>query len=176
MNGVDYMRVLRTTLPQPKYGESQTRLAFYDRVLAEIAALPGVEGAAYGTTLPFQSVGNTMGFGIEGRVLDASDPRDALSRVGTPDYLRTLGVTLVEGRLLDARDGNGAPLSVVVNETMARIYWPRETALGHRLWLGDPNRPFYTIVGVVKDVHEASTPAMKPAVHMTAAPFRHLNG
>jgi predicted permease len=166
----DHLLTLRTTLPQPKYSESSTRLAFYDRVLGEVAALPGVEGAAYGTTLPFQSVGNTMGFGIEGRVLDASDPRDALSRVGTPDYLRALGVTLVEGRLLDARDANGAPLSVVVNETMARMYWPRETALGHRLWLGDPNRPFYTIVGVVKDVHERGyQPAMKPAVYMTAA-------
>jgi len=139
-------------------------------VITETRALPGVEAAAYGSTLPFQSIGNTSAFGIEGRVLEAGDPGDALFRVGTSDYLRTLGVTLADGRLLDDRDGPQAPLAVVVNETMARTYWLGASALGHRLWLGNPKGPLYTIVGVVKNVRERGYElAMKPGVYLPYA-------
>jgi predicted permease len=166
----DHLLTLRTTLPQTKYKDGIARLAFYDRVVAEARALPGVKGAAYGSTLPFQSIGNTFGYGIEGRALDRDDPGDALFRVGTSDYLSTLGVTLAEGRLLDARDGGDAPLAVAINETFARRYWSGADALGHRLWFGDPAGPFYTIVGVVKDVRERGHElAMKPGVYVTYA-------
>jgi putative ABC transport system permease protein len=166
----DHLLTLRTTLPQTKYQDGSARLAFYDRVIAESRALPGVKAAAYGSTLPFQSAGNTFGYGIEGRTLDRDDPGDALFRVGTSDYLSTLGVTLAAGRLLDARDGRDAPLAVVVNETLARRYWSGADALGHRLWFGDPAGPFYTIVGVVKDVRERGHElAMKPGVYVTYA-------
>jgi predicted permease len=166
----DHLLTLRTTLPQTKYRDGAARLAFYDRVIAEARAVPGVTAAAYGSTLPFQSAGNTFGYGIEGRARDPDDPGDALFRVGTSDYLSTLGVTLAEGRLLDARDGRDAPLAVVVNDTFARRYWSGAEALGHRLWFGDPAGPFYTIVGVVKDVRERGHElAMKPGVYMTCA-------
>jgi predicted permease len=166
----DHLLTLRTTLPQAKYNDGVKRLAFYERVIADARAVPGVENAAYGSTLPFQSIGNTNGFGIEGRALDPGDPGDALFRVGTSDYLRTLGVTLLEGRLLDERDGRDTPPAVVVNETLARKYWAAGDALGHRLWFGDPAGPFYSIVGVVKDVRERGHElAMKPGVYVTYA-------
>ena len=57
---------MRTTLPQPKYADPVKRAAFYDRVLAGVRGLPGVEHAAYVSTLPFVSIGNTRGFGVEG--------------------------------------------------------------------------------------------------------------
>jgi predicted permease len=164
----DHVLTLRTTLPQAKYSDATKRSDFYERVILEARALPGVDGAAYGSTLPFQSPGNTYGYGIEGRALDSSDPGDALFRVGTSDYLRTLGVTIVHGRLLDERDGRDAPPAVVVNDTLARTYWNGAEALGHRLWFGDPAGPLYTIVGVVKDVHERGYElAMKPGVYVT---------
>ena len=166
----DHLLTMRTTLPQTKYTDGIARLAFYDRVIAEARALPGVKAAAYGSTLPFQSIGNTVAYGIEGRALDRDDPGDTLFRVGTSDYLSTLGVTLVEGRLLDARDGREAPLAVVVNETLARKYWAGADAIGHRLWFGDPAGPFHAIVGVVKDVRERGHElAMKPGVYVTYA-------
>src|SRR5215470_14226651 len=90
---------LRTTLPQTRYADPVKRLAFYDRVVAEVRALPGVEGAAFVSNLPFITAGNTTWFGIDGRAQRADEQRDALLRVGTPAYLATLGVRAVEGRI-----------------------------------------------------------------------------
>jgi predicted permease len=166
----DHLLTIRTTLPQSKYREPQQRLTFYDRVVADVRSLPGVESAAFGSMLPFLSPGNTTWFSIEGASFDPSDPRDTLFRLATYDYLKTIGVALVEGRLLDDRDGASAPFSVVVNETLARKYWPHGSALGATMRFGDPDGPLYRVVGVVKDVRERGhTLAMKPGVYITAA-------
>jgi predicted permease len=148
-----HLLTMETTLPRERY-DAVRRLAFYDRVLASVRALPGVERAAYVSLLPFLSQGNTAAFGIEGRPRPVGQMWDALYRVGTNDYLQTLGVQLVAGRLIDERDGADAPPVVVINETMARTYWPNASPLGHRLWFLSPDSPRRTIVGVVKDVHE----------------------
>ena len=76
----DHLLTLRTTLPQAKYADRAQRLAFYDRVVAGVRALPGVESAAYGSTLPFMSPGNTRGFGIDGHNPPPDDPTDTLAR------------------------------------------------------------------------------------------------
>ena len=166
----DHLLTMRTTLPQPKYREPAQRLSFYDRVIADVRALPGVEGAAYASVLPFLSPGNTLWFAVDGVTPSPDDPQDTLFRVGTSDYLKTLGVQLVEGRLLDEREGVDAPRAVVVNDTLARKYWPRSSALGGRMRLGDAQGPWYTIVGVVKDVRERGhTLAQKPLVYITNA-------
>jgi predicted permease len=160
---------LRTPLPRARYADPAPRLRFYAEVISGVRALPGVEQAAYASTLPFTSIGNTNGYQIEGVTIDSADPGDALWRVGTPEYLQTLGATAVDGRLLDHRDASGAPLAVVINQTMARKYWPHESALGHRLRFR-PQGAFYTIVGVVRDIRERGyTLDMKPAVYLTVA-------
>ena len=164
---------LRTTLPMPKYADAAKRMAFYEGVLSRVRELPGVQRAAYVSTLPFVSIGNTRGFGIEGRTMPPGQVPDALYRVGTNDYLRTLDVRLVDGRLLDDRDVDGAPLTVVINETMARQFWPNEKAVGHRVRFGPPAAPLVTIVGVVRDVHERGYElAMKPGVYLPASQVR----
>jgi predicted permease len=157
---------LRAILPREKYADPAKRLAFYERVIEGARALPGVQSAAYNSTLPFLSAGNTQSYRVEGRELPPGEPGDALLRVGSTGYLRTLGVTLVEGRLPDDRDGAGAPLVIVVNETLARRFWPRESALGHRVTLGGRTPVWRTIVGVVKDVRERGyEPELKPGVY-----------
>jgi predicted permease len=151
----DHLLTMRTTLPQLTYRQLSQRLSFYERVIAAVRALPGVESAAYGSTLPFMSPGNTIWFGVDGEaVQDPADRNDGLYRVGVGNYLKTLGVAVVEGRLLDDRDGPDAPRAVVVNETLARHYWPGRSAIGHRVWVGDPNALPFSVVGVVKDVRE----------------------
>jgi putative ABC transport system permease protein len=166
----DHLLTVRTTLPQSKYREAAQRLSFYERVIAGVRALPGVQSAAYSSLLPFLSPGNTTWFSIEGIPPDQDDPRDTLFRTGTSEYLQTLGVQLVEGRLLDGRDGVDAPRSVVVNDMLARKYWPRGPAVGGRMRLGDPDGPYYTIVGVVRDVRERGhTLATKPLVYLPYA-------
>ena len=94
---------------------------------------------------------------------------DALYRVGTSDYLQTLGVRLVDGRLIDDRDGP-APRVVVINETMAREFLPHESPLGHRIQMRGPSSPFHTIIGVVRDVRERGYEASaKPGIYLSIA-------
>jgi len=164
----DHLLTMRTTLPGTRYRDPLKRLAFYDRVVDGVRALPGVSSAAYGSVLPFLSIGNTSGYHVEGVVPAPGDAQDALFRVGTNDYLKTLGVRLADGRLIDDRDGKDAAPVAVVNETFARIYWPHDSALGHRIQIDGP--PWRTIVGVVADVHERGyEPEMKPGVYLPFA-------
>jgi predicted permease len=161
----------RTTLPVEKYADKAGRLAFYDRVLAEVRALPDVENAGYVSTMPFQSIGNTRSYRYDSG-LGEGEPTDALFRVGTNSYLQTLGVQLISGRLIDNRDGADAPKVIVVNETLARRHWPHENPLGHRLsfGFGNSDAPWFTIVGVVKDVRERGYEReMKPGVYIAFA-------
>jgi predicted permease len=158
---------MQVSLPQPKYADETKRTAFYERVVAGIRAQPGVEGAAFGSTLPFQNAGNTRSFTIEGRAEVPGEVRDALFRVGTSEYLKTLDVVVAEGRLIDERDVAGAPRAVVINETMARQFLPNQSALGHRIQF-DPEEPAFTIVGVVKNVLERGYEQEdKPAVYLS---------
>jgi predicted permease len=166
----DHLLTLRTTLPRPRYADPWKRLAFYERVIADVRALPGVEAAAYASYLPFTTSGNTIWVGIDGRPQRPDESRDALYRVATTDYMRTLGVRAVEGRLLDDRDRANAPPVVVVNDTFARTYWPDGSPIGARLRFGDPDGPLFTVVGVVKDVRERGyQPMMKPGVYLSYA-------
>ena len=164
----DRLLTLRTTLPTPRYAEPTARLAFYERVVAGIRALPGVESAGYVSMLPFLSIGNTTGYEVEG--VQPVEGQDALYRVGTPDYLRTIGAELLEGRLPDERDGRDAPPIVVLNATFARLYWPDRSAIGRRVRFGGENAPWRTVIGVVKDVRERGYELeMKPGAYVTYA-------
>jgi putative ABC transport system permease protein len=168
--GFDADNVLTMVVPlMPKYADPSKRPAFYDGIIAGVRALPGVRGVAFGSALPFQSTGFTRGFTIEGRPRQPEDDLDVLFRIGTADYLQTLRVTLLEGRLLDERDGAGAPRAIVVNETLVRRYLPGQSALGRQIRF-DPSEPPFTIVGVVKDVLERGFQmGAKPGVYVTAA-------
>ena len=165
--GFDPERLLtmQTSLPAARYQDVSARRGFYQRVIDGVIALPGVEAAAYGSTLPFMSIGNTNGYVIEGQTLPPGDAGDALFRSGTAEYLKTLGARLVEGRLLDERDQQDPP-TVVINETFASRYWPGQSAIGHRLRFGGADAPWRTIVGVVRDVRERGYELeMKPGVY-----------
>src|SRR5262245_43387190 len=166
----DRLLTMRTTLPRPKYADPQKRVAFYERVIAGVKALPGVERVAFASDLPFTTRGNTTWFGIEGRTMSPDRVNDALFRGATTDYLSTLGVRLLEGRLIDERDGAGATRAVVINETLARQFFPNESPVGHRLQFSGSKNPFHTIVGVVRDVRERGYEAsMKPGVYFSTA-------
>ena len=90
-------------------------------------------GILNGTMLPFRSQGNTQAYRVEGRERVPGDAGDALLRVISGEYLQTLGVRLVGGRLLQATDTDQSTNVIVVNETLARLYFPKESPLGHRI-------------------------------------------
>jgi predicted permease len=122
--------------------------AFYGSLLERVGALPGVEGATLATTVwPNPGGSNWGGLRLEGFTGSPDDVSFDVNRVG-PDYFATLGVPLLQGRGIEARDGTG-PMVAVVNETMARRYWPAGDALGRRIYL-DSTRAI-EIVGIARD-------------------------
>lgn len=129
------------------YRSEPARVAFYDAVLAKTAALPGVKFAALSSVIPLNGDSDTN-FTIEGRP-EPTRSGDALVtwyRVVSADYFATMQIPLTRGRLFTQREA--AP-AVVINETMARRYWPGDDPLGRRIRIG---RVPATIVGVVADV------------------------
>jgi len=148
---------LRTQLPNRKYKDTQQRSNFYKQVLDRVQNLPGVVSAGYSTSVPLAWKGGTSGFYPEG----AKDPIPGMSydsnhRQVSADYLKTLKIALRQGRYFDEHDNAQSMKVAVVNETMARQYWPGQNVIGRRFKLGDPNEdvPWISIVGVVADVRQ----------------------
>ena len=150
---------LRNRLPRGKYAEAAQRAAFYSQVLDRVYALPGVIAAGYTTTIPLVWKGGTSGFWPEGRTVDQARPSglsyDSNHRQISAGYLKTMGIPVVRGRSFAESDNEQSQPVAIVNETMARQYWPGEEALGKRFKVGDPDEqiPWITIVGVAGDAH-----------------------
>jgi predicted permease len=144
---------LRTVL-QGKYQEPAKRWAFYDDVLARTKALPGVVSAAYTTSVPLQWKGGSNGFTLEGPQPPPGVATNAIHRQVTSDYFQTVGIGLRAGRYFESGDDENAQPVLIVNETMARKYWPGENAIGKRIRFGGDETPWITIVGIVADVRE----------------------
>lgn len=149
---------MRTVLPREKYNEPQQRNNFYQQVLDRVENLPGVVAAGYSTSVPLMWKGGTSGFYPEG----LRDPipgmaYDANHRQVSTNYLKTMNIPLRQGRYFEKSDNEQSLPVAIVNETMARQYWPGANALGRRFKAGDPDdleRPWTTIVGIVADVRQ----------------------
>jgi putative ABC transport system permease protein len=145
-----------TNLPRVKYGELPQRSAFYQQALERIKALPGVISAAYTTAAPLAWKGGGSGIAVEGGQTPVTG-NVALHRQISPDYFLTMGIPLRQGRSFIEHDGPEAPLIAIINETMARQFWPNENnVLGKRFKFGfhDSSNPWITIVGVAGDVKQ----------------------
>ena len=163
---------LRTMLPRNKYGELPKRDAFYRQILERVRALPGVVSAGYTTAMPLTWKGGTNGFVIEGR--EQGPGQDAQSRQVSAGYMETMCFKLRQGRFFDDHDDAQAQPAAVINETMARQFWPGENALGKRFKLGsvDSQNPWVTVVGVVGDVKEMGLEA--PAKAEMFFPYQQM--
>ncbi|MEY4095435.1 MAG: hypothetical protein RLZZ53_2634, partial [Acidobacteriota bacterium] len=139
---------------------------FWRQAQARVAALPGVSGVGLvSPTLPFTFNFNQQEVRIDNRAYNEGQRGEIIENVSvSADYLRTLGVPLIEGRSIDATDISGSPDVAVINQTMARRFWPNQSALGHTFTVvqGTRSRAF-RIVGVTRDhkrhgVLEADSP------------------
>jgi putative ABC transport system permease protein len=170
---------LQISLPAAKYAEAHQTAAFTEQVLERIEALPGVVAAGTTVSLPIGSGMNVdQTFTIEGEpVAAAEEGRTALLRPVSPGYFEALRMPVVSGRAFTAADRDGAPPVVVINETMARRYWPGRDPLGRRLVvgveLGGVGRLDETsreIVGIVGDVkHEGLASETLPELYLPNA-------
>ena len=164
----------RTVLPERKYADPERRAAFYDEVLARVRNLPGVVSAGYTTSVPLQWKGGANGFVIDGPAPPPGVAANAVHRQVSDGYLQTMGIALREGRYFDGRDDGRALPVVIVNETMARKYWPNDSALGKRIKfnLEKGRDPWRTVVGVVADVRQMGMDA--PVKAEMYFPYRQI--
>ena len=140
---------LRTELPSSKYAVTARRAAFYDQIVGQIRALPGVTNAAYISGLPMVSRGGIWPVGINGVELERRENNTASMRFVTPGFFATMHVPVRMGRDVSDRDTMTTQFVAVVSESFVRRYWPGRSALGRTFNFATKER---TIVGVVGDI------------------------
>ncbi len=149
----DHLMTAGVSLPPARYTDPPSRLAFAERALERIRALPGVVDASLTSSIPFGSSFSNTVIRTVGYVPEPGESLIAPSRaVVDADYFDTLGVPLLEGRFFDARDTTDSTPSVIIDERLATKFWPGRSALGQQMH-GDveitDDTTFYTVIGVV---------------------------
>jgi predicted permease len=157
----DQVLTAQIDVPDGKYPDFVRRTQFFQAVLERVRALPNVSSAGFTSVLPFAWKSGMGGFlGMAGfqpeRLVRPDIQYGALDRVVSPGYFEAIRIRLLRGRFFDDHDGSDAPSVAIINETMARKFWPNEDALGKRFrfnLVGGSFRSFQ-IVGIVNDVKE----------------------
>ncbi|HET9985917.1 MAG TPA: ABC transporter permease [Longimicrobiales bacterium] len=124
---------------------------FYDRLEERVGALPGVRAVSLAERVPLGLNFARRGLVIEGYEKQPGEDMEQAFNVVGANYFRTMGTRLVRGRAIDARDREGAPLAVVVNESFARRFWPGADPLGKRIGWEGPEGRMAEVVGVARD-------------------------
>jgi putative ABC transport system permease protein len=155
--GLDPTNVLTTTLnlPSAKYKEDEQLVAFFKQLVQRVRTIPGVQEASTTGTLPLSGSGWGRSLTVEGfPILSVGQAPMIQHTVITPGYFRTMGIPLRSGRDFTDADTKGSPEVTIIDERLAREYWPNESPIGKRVRFGPPdyNEPWHTIIGVVGTV------------------------
>jgi putative ABC transport system permease protein len=145
----DGVLTLRTDLPLPKYGPTARRADFYNRVIDQIRALPGVKSASYISFLPMVMGGGIWPVGLPGEPTERKANHTVSMRFVTPGFFQSLDVPVRRGRDVGDGDTMTTQMVAVVSESFVKRYWPGEDGLGRHFGLAMSDR---TIVGVVDDI------------------------
>jgi predicted permease len=150
----DHVLSAQLSLTGPKYRQRQLVATAYQEILGRISRLAGVKAAGGVSTLPFTS---SVGWGsvqIEGYVPPPNEPELQVDqRAATTDYFRAMEIPLIQGRAFNDHDTPDAPQVVVIDQKMAKRFWPNESATGKRMRFGT-RAPWMTVVGVVGTVKQ----------------------
>jgi predicted permease len=158
---------MRTALPLPKYGVVAVRERFYDRVLQEVRALPGIEAAAYIDGLPMEKTGGIWPVVVGGTNSMRTQDNSASLRFATPGYFATMGIPLRMGRDIAESDTFQRQHVAVVSESFVKRHWPGQNPLGRRFGFALSER---TVVGVVADVRvRGLEQSSEPQVYLSSA-------
>ena len=164
--------VLAARINLPGTQSDERRVAFFEKVVNDLARRPQVAAVGAVTHTPLSGTGNSGYITLEGREELSASPgtRPGAARlIVTPRYFPALSITLRQGRLFTDQDVAGTLPVVIVNEAMARRYWPNDSPIGRRIKRGTPVAPFpwMTVVGVVADVKQQSlTSTPGPMVYL----------
>ncbi len=169
----DQLLTAQINLPESRYREPAQASAFYRELIERLETLPGVQGASVSTMRPLNGTARNDPFAIEGRPFDSSNLTSAGWQMADANYFRTLGIPVVQGRDLTAQDTDEkSPILAIINEAMARRFWPNENPIGRRITLGlpRPDNPWVTIVGIAKDLpHRAIDSPPEPDWYLSRA-------
>jgi len=142
---------------------------FHRQALERVAALPGVQYAAFAWGVPLTGNNWPASMDIEGQPPPAkeSDTIALPLRAVTPDYFKLMGMALIDGRDFRSTDDDKAPTVAIVNQAFTRRYFPNGNSVGRKLWLGGRNRPAVQIVGEIVDGRtDDLTQAPAPEVYL----------
>lgn len=151
------------SLPLVQYKDTPSIARFYDELMEDLRALPGVQAAGAGTDVPFTGYDENLGgFTIEGKVAPPHQEFHGRYHVATPGYFRALRIPLLSGRLFTEADKAGSPSVVIINHSMAAKYWGDQDPVGSRIDFLDDHptgKDWTTVVGVVGDVKDSPNSA-----------------
>ena len=154
--GIDPSNVLtmRLSLPAASYEKPEQVVSFYEQLLDRVRQLPGVVRAGAVRSLPLGSTIGDFGLMVEGYVPPPGTNAKGDWQFVSDGYLEAMGERVIRGRTITAAETADAQLVALINEEMARRYWPGRDPLGGRIKIGggNPNRPWITVVGIVADV------------------------
>jgi len=149
----DHLLTMRLDISRNRYDKFPQRTQFFQNVLERVRALPGVKAAGFTSALPLTWKGGTNSL-LQENVTPRQDiTYDANDRVVSPGYFEAMKIPLRRGRLFDEHDGPQAMPVAIINETMARMFWANQDAVGKRMQF-DERGPWIQIVGVVGDVRQ----------------------
>ena len=154
-----------------RYRTPEQRLTFYQQLEERLLAIPGVQRVALSNSMPIWGFNSSGGVRIEGQPEPEPGkwPEVFFEQVSR-DYFDTIGLRLISGRTFNATDVAGNTEVVIINDTMARRFWPNENSLGKRIGRTG-NRPWTEVIGVVSDV---SFPASLAEPYTRLQAFRPL--
>jgi putative ABC transport system permease protein len=147
---------METSLPNQTYKDAKSTIAFWTALQERVSHIPGVQATLASGLPPVRPI-NANDTKIEGFVKVPDGPMENIDyyNLAGDRYFETMGIRLIEGRFFDGRDGENAPKAAIVNQTMAHVFWPHQSALGRHVRPGGPDTAQYEIVGVVADVKNA---------------------
>jgi putative ABC transport system permease protein len=143
---------ITVTLPPARYRSEQAYYTTFETLRERFAAVPGARGAGATSHLPLSGRDGRRGVTIEGREPTPDAPTRAHPRIVTPGYFDAMGITVVTGRGFTEADRAGSAPVAIVNETMARRYWPGISPIGRRVRLNGDGGVWMEVVGVIADV------------------------
>jgi putative ABC transport system permease protein len=151
----DHLLTARVTLSGERWNSRERRVAYSDRALEAIRAIPGVTDAALTLSLPIEGSQWGSVFIVSGKPVPPRANLPIAAFIPVSDrYFQTMGIAIERGRGFDGRDGPGSPDVILVNQTLARRLWPGQDPVGQRLKQGFPEdqNPWREVIGVVADV------------------------
>jgi predicted permease len=174
----DHVLTMRLSTPSTWYTDSVSVAAFWDELQRRVAAVPGVEHVGAVRLLPLATEMGDWGLNVEGYTPPPNQGTPGDWQVVTPGYLEAMGLALRDGRRFDARDDMNGALAMIVNRAFVQQYIAGQRAVGTRVRInGSDSTQFYTIVGVVDDVHHNELVGkVKPEFYVTLAQFARAPG